>query len=609
MPSESVRRRPLRWRPAGLMAVGAILLASCAGTASSAITAARAAAGGTATFAMSAGYLPYWIFPVPTPSDWNFNFEQFEFQTYRPLYWIGSGASPEVNTRLSLANLPVYSNHGTTVTISLKRYRWSDGAPVTSRDVEFWMNLVFANRAKYGPALPGLFPNNVVRASYPSATTFTITFNKAYNHDWLLLQQLSYLVPLPRQTWDRESLSQPIGNYDRTPAGARSVYSFLSRESGTPATYASSPLWKVVDGPWRLSNYQAATGLSTFRPNARYSGPDRPTLSKFEIVPFTSTTAEFDSLRSGSLSYGYVPISDLSQIPYLRSRGYRIVPWRWNASSYAEINYTNPHTKSVLAQLYIRQALQHLVDQRAYVRDIWNGYAVPTYGPVPTTGYSSFPDKFEQIDHYPFSRTAAAGLLAAHGWRRHGGGVAVCQRPGSGSGECGPGVRRGASLAFTFLVPTGQPEILREVEAFKSEASRVGISVALAEHSVSEIYSLGGVCPSAPPCNWDFDTFPPANWVYGAGDGYPGGDEIWSAGNYWGGGYRSSAAQRLIEAVRTATGVAALHREQNFFSLQAPALWLPLPDFQISAIKKTLDVPLPQNPYALIDPSQWHMTR
>ena len=46
---------------------------------------------------------------------------------YRPLYWFGNGTTPNLNPSLSLADNPVYTNSGTTVTVDLKNYKWSNG--------------------------------------------------------------------------------------------------------------------------------------------------------------------------------------------------------------------------------------------------------------------------------------------------------------------------------------------------------------------------------------------------------------------------------------------------------------------------------------------------
>ncbi|HUY96970.1 MAG TPA: ABC transporter substrate-binding protein [Verrucomicrobiae bacterium] len=590
------------------VAVAVVIAASLVAAGCGAAVSPRPGYSGTATFAMSPGRNPYWIFPVPTPNTWYVNNFLLEEQLYRPLYWVGQAGQPVVNPQLSLANLPVYSNRGRTLTITLKPYRWSDGAPVTSRDVELWLNLVRADKGQYGPYLPGLFPSNLTQVRYPNPRTVVMTFNKAYNHTWLLLQQLSFLDPLPQQAWDRTSLHGAIGNYDRTPAGARRVYKFLAGQSGTPSTYATSPLWKVVDGPWRLTAYDATTGLSVFRPNPKYSGPDRPHLARVELVPFTSDSAEFDALRSGQLTYGYVPFTDITQIPFLRRAGYRIAPWKWETTSMAEINFTNPATTHVLSQLYVRQALEHLVDQPLYIRDVWHGYATPTYGPVPTVNGSTLADPAEHRNLEPYSVVAARDLLAAHGWTIHRGGTDTCARPGSGAGHCGAGIAAGAPLSLAFVYSSGDVPLDQEVQAYKSAASGAGVDIRLEEHSVSEMYALTGVCPGAPPCAWDLNTYSPAQWNWGPGGAYPSAEQIWGTGNYWGGGYSSPVLDRLITSVRTAPSATALYRLETQIAQQVLGLWLPLPDYQISAIRTGLHGALPQDIYAQINPASWTLT-
>ena len=47
------------------------------------------------------------------------------------------------------------------MTITLKPARWSNGEPVSARDVIFWINLLKANRADWASYVPGGFPDNV----------------------------------------------------------------------------------------------------------------------------------------------------------------------------------------------------------------------------------------------------------------------------------------------------------------------------------------------------------------------------------------------------------------------------------------------------------------
>ena len=80
------------------------------------------------------------------------NLSQFSEFIYRPLYWFGDSGKPVLNDSLSLAAPPTYSNNNKTVTINLKHWVWSNGTPITARDVTFWMNVL---KAAVSPAPAG----------------------------------------------------------------------------------------------------------------------------------------------------------------------------------------------------------------------------------------------------------------------------------------------------------------------------------------------------------------------------------------------------------------------------------------------------------------------
>ena len=162
----------------------------------------EAATGRGGNVRAATGLYPNSIFPLASPADVAnasyISIEDFQYLLWRPLYWFGNNGQPGYNAALSLANVPVYSNGGKTVTITLKHnIHWSDGKLLTSRDVELWMNMLIANRTDYFNYSPGYIPDNLVSESYPADTpyTFSLTFNKAYSHTWLLYNQLSEIIP------------------------------------------------------------------------------------------------------------------------------------------------------------------------------------------------------------------------------------------------------------------------------------------------------------------------------------------------------------------------------------------------------------------------------
>jgi peptide/nickel transport system substrate-binding protein len=88
----------------------------------------------------------------------------------------------------------------------------------------------------------------------------------------------------------------------------------VTAQSKIASTYATSPLWSVVDGPWKLSSFNT-NGNVTVVPNKDYSGSPKPKLSAVKFVPFTADSAEYTALKTGELDVGYVPTQDLAQKP------------------------------------------------------------------------------------------------------------------------------------------------------------------------------------------------------------------------------------------------------------------------------------------------------
>jgi len=592
-------------RMAGFLCCAAVVTMVLA--ASPALASAKSS-GGTATFALPAAETSTYIFPLQSlsgagPVDDN----EFQMQMFLPLYWFGKGGTDVVNYSLSLGKAPKFSNGGKMVTISLRHFEWSDGQPVTSRDVEFWMNELDANQDDWYGTVPGEFPSNVVSQSYPNNDTVVFTFNRRYNPLWLLNNELSQITPLPQQSWDKTSASGSVGNYDTTTSGAVAVYKYLNAQSTDIGTYQTNPLWQVVDGPWRLKSFDTTTQYTVLVPNKQYSGSPKPTLSALDEVPFTSDAAEMDALRSGELDYGYLSPSEYSQVGYYKARGYKVVAWPLWATAYAVYNFTNPTAGPIMKQLYVRQAIQALVDQPQDVKDVWHGYAVPTYGPVPISPKSPYFSPSEKNSSYSFSVSHASKLLTEHGWKTGSSGVASCQRAGSSSSECGAGISKGAQLSLKFVYTSGNTGFTEEVESLQSDASRVGIKLNLSEAPFDTVETDAAPCqPSTGSgCSWDIAMW--AGWSWDP-DYLPTADEIFATGAGGNaGGYNNPESNQLIAAETEDTGVQPVIKADEYFAHDLPVIWMPGFDYQVSVIKDSLHGTQPQDPVGNIYPSQWQL--
>jgi peptide/nickel transport system substrate-binding protein len=589
--------------------------------------ASDAVQGGTAYFAEQPLTPPTDIFPLVSGANFTItNTSDFQTLMYRPLFWYGDGGRPVLDPGLSIGDAPVYSDDDRVVTISLKRTHWSDGELVSARDVGFWIDLVKANRLDWASYVPGGFPDNVTSWAALGPETVRLQLNASYNPIWFTDNELSQITPLPI-AWDRTSLTAPppsphaAGLPDTTPAGARDVYAFLNEQSKQLATYASSSIWSIVDGPWKLTGL-TSTGLATFRPNPRYDGPNRPRLARFVELPFTADQTEFGVLKSGparggpghgsasQISVGYVPPEDIPDRRSLVAQGYRLIADYPYGFDYFEPNFNNPSAGPIFRQLYFRQAFQHLVDQRGWIHAYYFGLGVPTYSPVPALPANPYADRLAAVDPYPFSVGAARAILIAHGWRVVSGRTTTCARPGTAADECGAGIPRGKPLTFTLMYPGGLSYTDQSMADLEATAARVGIAISLHEETSAAIAAQILSCAvRQPACGWQLGQYG-TSWLF-TPDHYPTGEEIFQTGALGNvGSYSSRMVDRLILATtRARRGAAqrALDAYADAVRAQLPDFWQPAPGTLIS-VQANLRGVVP-NAYGFINPEEWYFTK
>jgi peptide/nickel transport system substrate-binding protein len=613
-------RNRSRMRIAGLFVLAAattLSVAACSGSSSttpsgaSSQSAGQKVAGGVATFAFNQGGGANYIFPIfPGQYASEANTADFQYLMWRPLYWFGVGSNPTINTSLSLGNMPVFSNGGKTVTVTLKPYMWSDGTPVTARDVEFFENLVAANPGGYADAVPGGYPSNIVKTTVVNSTTIQFTTDKAYNTSWFLYNELSNITPLPQQAWDKTSATGAIGNYDTTKSGALAVLKYLTGQSAQVSTYATNPLWQTIDGPWKLTAFDSSGDL-TMVPNPKYSGPVKPTLSEFKEQSYTDTNAEYDALASGSgPDVGYISPAEQGAQGQLDHLGYTETPNVSFSIAYDLYNFNNPTVGPIFKQLYIRQAFQELMDENGLTKNYDQGDGNPTCGPIPSAPANSFIDSYESSCPFSYNPAKATASLAAHGWNVVKGGVDTCKSPGTGPTDCGAGITAGEKLEFSYIYPTGGIEYPKERVQIASDFELAGVKIDLKPEIGTAVESATVPCtPSQAACSWEMST--DGGWVYSP-DYYPSGEDLFATGagaNY--GSYSDPEADKLIEATNLASSESpqqALDAYENYITQQAPVLWEGA-DYAPAESKTDLHGVLPLNPFTNINPENWYFTK
>jgi peptide/nickel transport system substrate-binding protein len=566
--------------------------------------------GGTVTVAESSGASPNDVFPLPAATNTNGYNLNLTVGEWPFLVYVGDGANSVVNPQESLYSSLTWSDNDSVITIVLKPWKWSDGVPITARDFTFVYNLLKANYNDWDDYDPGLFPADVTKVATPNVHTVVIHLNRSYNPDFYTDDVLTEVPLLPQHAWDKTSLTGKVGNYDETTAGADAVWNFLQKQGADMATFATNPLWKVVDGPWKLSQFQS-DGYYSWVPNTNYSGSAKPDLSKVIFTPFTTDAAEMDTLRSGtSLTVAPLPLNDVGQISELKSEGYSVasVP----TPGVAEIvpNLWSPQAGPLLKQLYVRQALEYQINRQQILTDVFHGYADPGNGPVPTTYGQQWASPLEKAGGpYSYSPSKAEAVLKAHGWKIVPNGTDTCQRPGTAAADCGAGVTAGEKLQFQLLYASGSADYDQMNAAIQTSEAQAGIHLTLKAEPFNTLVATTATCNAqthpTSTCSWQLQQF-----------GYqpypvdPNGSGIFNTNavnNY--GGYSSPEMDQLINETEYGPSSSAFFAYENYTAQQLPWLWLPNQD-SVFVYKSNLAGFTPASPFDFtLNPEVWYYVK
>jgi len=620
--------QPGSYRGRALMAclatAGLALLAAACGPASAGSSAGAVGTtpvdGGTATYAEEPGFPINYIFPFTNSNYISVpNTDEFQYLLYRPLYWFGQGTEPYLNESLSLAYLPQYQ--GRTVTIKLKKYYWSNGQPVTAQDVMFWINMQVDDPGEWGAQVQGDFPFNVTDIHPVGTDEVVMTMKRPYSPEWFTYNQLSQITPMP-EYWDRTSASTP-SDCSTVASACKAVYTYLDSQSkpGTMTTWGSSPLWGIVDGPWKVVSANNS-GEVTMVINKRYSGRlPADHISRFIELPFASEEAEFNVLQDPGrqpVDVGYLPTVDAPVPPPGAQTGGNpatlpnytvtaVYPWEL---SYFPYNYKDPTAGPIFSQLYFREAFQSLVDQEGVIEGPLHGYGKATIGPVadyPATQYLS-KTLADAGDPWELNLPRAEGLLKSHGWSVVPNGVDKCISPGDGPADCGPGVKPGATLSFSLIYASGVDWMVSASKELVSNASLVGIKINATDEPAGTVGDVA-FCTPAPgsPCpSWQLAQW--GAWTYSP-DYLPTGEELFeNSSDADAGEFNSPVDNALIQDTLDAGSPAAFNKAmytwQEWLAKDLPVVYEP----NAATLVENVDNLYigPQSTTLAINPEDWH---
>ena len=554
--------------------------------------------GGTITQGQLTGQTPTYIFPIAPGANTSTGTISFLSELFIPLYGGPTGAEPKVDYGLSAANPPQFSNGDKTVTIPIKPgLKWSNGAPLDANDVVFWFDLLKAaikeSPANWGQYTPGLMPDNVKSISTSGQDDVVMQLTQPYNPGFFLnnnLQDTNNVYPLPSTAWNIASAGGPHLDYTN-PANAKKIYDYLNKAGASVASFGTNPLWQDVSGPFKLKSFSPTNSSYVLVPNPSYGGSPKPVMDQVQVQTYTGFTAELNAMKGGTVDVGVgIDPSQLAETPALKAQGIDIFGgpgWGWFGGI---INFKDAanHFDKVVSQLYVRQAIDYLIDQPAIIKGVYKGAAVPAYGPTPSAPLSPYAPASASTPPYPYNPAKAVALLKANGWKVVPGGTTTCVKPGTAAGDCGAGIPAGTPISFVWA---NQPESVSttgalESEVVSSEAKQAaGINIQLQTKTFNFLTSdYNDASPAAAKYTNDWGV---NNYGGLFTDYYPTGSGVWNEGaGFNTGGFSDPTANTLINDSVHSGDPNAVKTEAQYFATHLPVWFMPDGDYLLAVNSK-----------------------
>ncbi len=271
------------------------------------------------------------------------------------------------------------------------------------------------------------------------------------------------------------------------------------------------------------------------------------------------------------------------------------------------LNYNNAADGMLFRQLYIRQALQRLINQPQDVTYALHGAGNPSYGPVPLEPPSPYTTPYERSNPYPFSVAAARQLLASHGWTVRPGGTDTCARPGTGPADCGAGIKAGQQFTVKALYPSGDPNFAVMMENWQSAARSAGISMSLQSGEFNQVTSEISVCKKGTSaCGWQLGTW--GGWTQGQ---YPSGQGIVTTDVTGMPAPVGPEVNRLVAATEYSGKPGVFAQYENYVAKYLPTLFMPWEQGTTSVVLKSLKgyTADQETPFADTFPENWYFTK
>lgn len=282
----------------------------------------------------------------------------------------------DANLVPSLATEWEISPDGLTYTFTLRDdVKFSDGTPLTAKDVAYSFNRMLVDKApgsEYGPYPFGKFFYGAV-ANVEAKDDVTAVFNLSTPNGGLL-----------------SALTTPTAQIVNTAAAESAGKEFALVGGGS--------------GPFMLETWQKGTQL-VLKQNPNYWG-SKPTLTQLVWVPVTEASQRVTNLSSGSA--GLIINPQPASIPKLSSDGFNVLaetgPHIWWVGLNLELEQ--------FQNIKVRQAMNYAIDRDSMVSSILFGSGAPANQPIG----EGLPGRAPSADSYNYDPEKAKRLMSEAGY-------------------------------------------------------------------------------------------------------------------------------------------------------------------------------------------------
>lgn len=325
--------------------------------------------------------------------------------------------------------------------------KWSDGQPITAKDVAWTFNKIMTDKA--AAAANGNFVTNF------DTVTAVDDGDVAIKTKTPQVTMLALDVPIvPEHVWSKVT---DVGKYENL----------------------QYPV--VGSGPFTLTNFTQGQSV-TLKANPAYYG-QKPAYDQLEFRHYDNVDAAVQGLKNGDVDV----VSNLTpaQFSALQSTpNVTVVKSRQGRQNDLLVNYqaqTNTHqpvgdANPVLKDPKVRQAIAQSVDVKTLVDKAYGGLAEPGSGYVPAVfaEYHWSPDASQE---QKFDLTAAAKLLDDAGYAKGPDGVRLD--------------KQGKPINLRLLVDNGNPQFMSAAQFIKGWLNQIGLGVTIQAVSSDAVTDAG----------------------------------------------------------------------------------------------------------------------